>query len=253
MNEWMLCGHILHKWGQGHESYKVPDMSNYEKETNPPAFPLPNLCPPLESTGLLNGWTLQLQSGLFICCGLGRHSTHSHWKEGGAGWSAFISGSPGQVGTNQEKGLAIKCSIESFKYHLMCHKFGLAVENQSSPYANERWNEILLVSHCCPPAHQSFQFYLTGLNFFSILLHCVAWSPLSPRPFAVGEFCWWRQPSEDFCWCLLALFPHLPLVDSAATGIEPGWAGLSPETLDPKLMSVLVMMYVVHVYVCLCM
>lgn len=173
--------------------------------------------------------------------------------QGDAGWSAFISGSPGQVGTNQEKCLAIKCSIESFKYHLMCHKFGLAVENQSSPYANERWNEILLVSHCCPPAHQLFQFYLTGLNFFSILLHCAAWSSLSPRPFTVREFWWWRQPSEDFCWCLLALFPHLPFVDLAATGIEPGWAGLCPETLDPKLMSVLIMMYVVHIYVCLCM
>lgn len=157
----------------------------------------------------------------------------------GAGWSAFISGSPGQVGTNQEKCLAIKCSIESFKYHLMCHKFGLAVENQSSPYANERWNEILLVSHYCPPAHQSFQLYLTGLNFFSILLHCVAWSPLSPRSFMVGEFWWQRQPSEGCAGVVFALFPHLPCVDSATTGIEPGWAGLGPETLAPKLMSIL--------------
>lgn len=138
------------------------------------------------------------------------------------------------MGTNQEKCLAIKCSIESLKYHLMCHKFRLAVENQSSPYANQRWNEMVLASHGCPSAHQALQLSLTGLNFTSNLLRLwleahyfwdSLWSKSSDPKDSLQ-----RDPAGG-CWLCFFTSP----VDSAATESESGYADLGPETISWKL------------------
>lgn len=135
----MPCKCILHKMRLGNESYKAPKKCNFEKQTNQttsPTPPPPEPLPTLLEHRLLNGWTRHIQRGSVYLLSAWRQFHLQPLGRGGTGWSAFISGSLSQVGTNQEKCLAIKCSIESFKYHLMYHKFGLAVENQSSPYAN---------------------------------------------------------------------------------------------------------------------
>ena len=142
----------------------------------------------------------------------------------GNGWSAFVPGSPGQVGTNQEKCLAIKCSIECFKYHLMCHKFGLAVE--INLYHMQIKDEMRLSLWATAlPQHTGSSVVLNWFEFSYILLQFVTWNSLSLRQLMVRELWSQRQPWEGFFKRLLALFPHLPETDSAATRSELGCAG----------------------------
>lgn len=79
------------------------------------------------------------------------------------------------------------------------------------------------------------QLYLTDLNFltFCFSLWLEIHYPLDS--FLVRELWSQRQPWEGFFKWLLALFPHLPETDSAATRSELGWLAVAPGTISWKL------------------
>ena len=79
------------------------------------------------------------------------------------------------------------------------------------------------------------QLYLTDLNFltFCFSLWLEIHYPLDSL--LVRELWSQRQPWEGFFKRLLALFPHLPETDSAATRSELGWLAVAPRTISWKL------------------
>ena len=84
------------------------------------------------------------------------------------------------------------------------------------------------------PQHAGSSAVLNWFEFSYILLQFVTWNSLSLRQFMVRELWSQRQPWEGFIKRLLALFPHLPQTDSAATRSELGWAAVLGRETTPQ-------------------
>ena len=85
------------------------------------------------------------------------------------------------------------------------------------------------------PQHAGSSVVLNWFEFSYSVLQFVAWNSLSLRQLMVRELWSQRQPWEGFFKRLLALFPHLPETDSAATRSELGWLAVAPRTISWKL------------------